>query len=116
MRKINSDKGSRRKMEIEKVDGAPSAGGTVYLDVVPAEGESGTPIGDDVPRGTYVIDNHKYTSREKVRLLTLKPGVQFTIVICALIDIFMLLAQVRTGCPLLHAHAHMLSTSNSSTI
>lgn len=103
-------------MEIEKVDGGPSAGGTVYLDVVPAEGESGTPIGDDVPRGTYVIDNHKYTSREKVRLLTLKPGVQFTIVICALIDIFMLLAQVRTGCPLLHAHAHMLSTSNSSTI
>ena len=90
-------------------DGATD--GAMYLDVVPAEQG---PIGADVPRGEYVVDNHKYTSREKVRLLTLKPGVQATIVICALIDFFMLLAQVRRRwlhlflTPALLAYTHRL--------
>ena len=80
-------------------DAGGGAAGTVYLDVIPSDKEGVVEsIGADVPRGDYVVDNHKYTAREKVRLLVLKPGVQATIVICALIDIFMLLAQVRSGC------------------
>jgi hypothetical protein len=63
-----------------------------------------TPIHTEVeiPRGQYVHDDHKYTSREKIRLLILKPGVQFAIVVCALVDLFMLIGQVH---PLLIWHS-----------
>lgn len=41
-----------------------------------------------------VHDAEEYTAREKVRLLTLKPGVQLAIVICAFVDILLLFIQL----------------------